>query len=169
MKAEEFMTRRAVACRVDQDLNQVAALMWDNDCGSIPVVDAHDRLVGMLTDRDVCMGAFTQGRPLRELRASGCMAREVVSCRASDSFDEVMRLMSAHRIRRVPVTDDDGHLVGIISVGDVVRAADGAGAKERKTLSTAVLATLAAISEPRLPAEPALPSPGKNARSRSRK
>lgn len=168
MKAEEVMTRRVVTCRTDQDLGHAAALMWENDCGSIPVVDSDERLVGILTDRDVCMGAFTQGRSLRDLRASGSMARTVITCEASDSLDEVMRSMAEYRVRRIPVVDGERHLLGMISIGDVVRAAHRAGSKGKKSYAGAILDTLATICEPRFEPQAALPS-GKNARPRSAK
>ena len=84
MKIEDVMTRRVVAARADTDLAHVARLMWENDCGSVPVVDAEDKVVGMVTDRDACMGAYFNGRSLRELRAAGCMASEMTTCRPED-------------------------------------------------------------------------------------
>ena len=169
MKAEEVMTRRVVSCRTDQDLGHAAALMWENDCGSIPVVDSDQRLVGLLTDRDVCMGAFTQGRTLRDLRASDSMARSVVTCGASDSLDQVMRSMAEYRIRRIPVVDDERRVLGMISIGDVVRAAHQAGSKEKKGFAGSILDTLATICEPRFERPQAALPTGKKTRSRSGK
>src|SRR6185436_1767893 len=145
MKVEDVMTRRVVAARADTELSHVARLMWDNDCGSVPVVDAEDKVVGILTDRDLCMSANFSGRALRELRASSCMASDVVTCRPGDAPEAVAKLMGQRKVRRVPVTDDDGRLVGLVSVGDLVRAVPVAPARERKTLQNALVAALASI------------------------
>jgi len=158
MKIEDVMTRRVVAARADTDLAHVARLMWDNDCGAVPVVDAEDQVVGILTDRDVCMGAHFSGRALREARAGGSMASEVASCRPEDSLATAAATMGERRVRRLPVVDEGGRLVGLVSLGDLVRAAAGARPKERKALEAAVFAALAAIcaraSREEVPAQP---------------
>jgi CBS-domain-containing membrane protein len=165
MKIEDVMTRRVVAARADTDLSHVARLMWDNDCGSVPVVDAEDKVVGIVTDRDVCMSASFSGRALRELRAAGCMAGAVVTCRASDTPQGVAKLMGAKRIRRVPVVDDGGRLVGLVSVGDLVCGAASAPAREQKAIQAAVVEALTSIcARPsREEVAPALPAKKGNA------
>src|SRR5262245_57327275 len=145
MKIEDVMTRRVVAARADTELSHVARLMWDNDCGAVPVVDAEDRVVGILTDRDVCMAANFGGRALRELRAAGCMAAEVVACRASEPAVAVARRMGERKVRRVVVTDEAGRLVGIVSIGDLLGAAARGAAKDKKHVHAALLEALTAI------------------------
>lgn len=145
MKIEDVMTRRVVAARADTDLSHVARLMWDNDCGSVPVVDAEDKVVGIVTDRDLCMSANFSGHALRELRAAGCMAGAVVTCRPGDAPQAVAKIMGANRIRRVPVTDEAGRLIGLVSVGDLLNAASAAPAKEKKVLQAALVEALTAI------------------------
>jgi len=164
MKIEDVMTRRVVAARADTELAHVARLMWDNDCGAVPVVDAEDKVVGIVTDRDVCMAANFSGRALRELRAAGCMASELVTCRASDAVPAVARVMGEKRIRRVPVTDPAGRLIGLVSVGDLLNAAARAPAKEKKEIHAALVVALSAICArpPREEVAPALPA-GKRA------
>jgi CBS domain-containing protein len=160
MKIEDVMTRRVVAARADTDLSHVARLMWDNDCGTVPVVDAEDRVVGILTDRDLSMSANFSGKALRELRAASCMASEIESARPSETLMSVAERMGARRVRRIPVTDDGGRLVGIVSVGDLLAAAARAGAKERKELHGALLTALTLICARPAPEQvpPALPS-----------
>jgi len=147
MKIEDLMTRRVVAARADTELAHVARLMWDNDCGSVPVVDAEDKVVGILTDRDVCMGAHFSGRALRELRAASCMASELVTCRPNDSVETVVKLMGTKKVRRVPVTDSAGRLVGLVSVGDLLGAAARAATKDKKPIHAALIEALTAICE----------------------
>ncbi len=171
MKAEDVMTRRVVACRLDTDLSHAARMMWENDCGVIPVVDHEDRVVGIVTDRDVCMSAYFQGRSLRELRATGCMGHDVATCRPSDSVAEVARVMAERKVRRIPVTDELGRLLGIISVGDLLRHATRAGAKKKKQqLQEVAVEALTAICEgSEREIEPALPTGRPEGRSRSKK
>lgn len=145
MKIEDVMTRRVVAARADTDLSHVARLMWDNDCGCVPVVDAEDKVVGVVTDRDVCMSANFSGRALRELRAGGCMAGTAVTCLASDTPQAVAEVMGAKKIRRVPVVDEGGRLIGLVSVGDLLNAAASASARERNAIHAALVSALTAI------------------------
>jgi CBS domain-containing protein len=164
MKIEDVMTRRVVAARSDTDLSHVARLMWDNDCGCVPVVDAEDKVVGILTDRDLCMSANFAGRPLRELRAAGCMAGDLLTCRPEDAPLAVANKMGARKVRRVPVTDAGGRLVGLVSIGDLLGAAASAPAKDKKALQAALLGALTTIcARPRREEVAPVPPTGKRA------
>jgi len=119
MKVERIMNRNVKVCRPQDSLNRAAKIMWDEPCGAVPVVDDHGRPIGFLTDRDVCMAAYTQGKPLHELRVETTMARKVVSCVAEDDLAAAAGLMKQHRTRRLPVIDRDGALVGLLSLDDL--------------------------------------------------
>jgi len=93
--------------------------MWDEPCGAVPVVDDQSRLVGFLTDRDICMAAYTQGKALAELRVETAMAREVVSCTVEDDLVSAAQLMRQNRTRQLPVINRDGTLVGLLSLDDL--------------------------------------------------
>lgn len=144
MRIQDIMSTPVVTCRPTETLDHAARLMWDDDCGALPVVDEEGRITGILTDRDVCMAAYTTGRALREIPVSVAMAREVFSCRPGDSVVAAERLMSAKQIRRLPVLDDDRRPLGMISLGDIarctVRGDDG---------DQDVVRSLAEISRPR--------------------
>lgn len=160
MKIEDVMTRRVVAARADSELAHLARLMWDNDCGAVPVVDAEDKVVGIVTDRDICMGAHFSGLALREQRASGCMGSEVLTCRPGDDVLAVVAAMARRQVRRIPVTDEAGRLVGLVALGDLFAALAKAKAKEQKALGAALLAFLGAVTarplrEEVVPATPA--------------
>jgi len=160
MKIEDVMTRRVVACRADSDLAHVARLMWENDCGVVPVVDAEDRVIGMLSDRDALMSAFFQGQSLRDLRAGACMAREVVGCRPGDSLDDAARLMATKRVRRLPVTDEEGRLLGMLSLGDLAAFSPVVERKKDRTLlGEAARKALEGVCARPLPSEPAALEP----------
>lgn len=119
MKVRECMTQGVQTVRPHDDLHQAALRMWKHDCGALPVVDRDDRVVGMITDRDVCMAAFTQGRPLKQLRVSVAMSERAISCAPDDSVSVAEAMMRTNRVRRLPVLDDEGRLVGILSLNDL--------------------------------------------------
>jgi len=107
------------------------------------------RVVGVITDRDICMCALFQNKPLQELRVSDAMANQVHTCRPSDSLADAEKVMRETRIRRLPVIDDTDALVGMISLADLAQEAarERAAASEEIT-ETEVGDTLAAICEP---------------------
>lgn len=119
MKVEQIMNRNVKVCRPQDSLNEAAQIMWDEPCGALPVVDDQRKPVGFLTDRDICMAAYTQGKPLEELRVETAMARKVVSCVAEDELGAAAGLMRQHRTRRLPVIDRNGALVGLLSLDDL--------------------------------------------------
>jgi CBS domain-containing protein len=145
MKITQMMTTDVKTCRPSDTLDRAAQLMWDHDIGSLPVVDDSGQVVGMLTDRDACMAAYTQGQPLQRVPVSVAMTNHVVTCRPNDTDVAVARLMAKHKIRRIPVVDDDQKPIGIVSLNDLVLAM----AKGREPPATEVSATLAAICEHR--------------------
>jgi len=108
-----------MACRAHDTLSRAAQLMWENGCGCVPVVDDGAELVGFLTDRDICMGAYTQGRPLETITVSTSMTRKVIACRDDDDVSAALNLMCDHGVRRLPVVDKHGRLCGIISLDDL--------------------------------------------------
>jgi CBS domain-containing protein len=133
--------------------NDAARLMWDEDIGSVPVVDEDDRLIGIVTDRDIAMAAYLRGANLWSIPVASLMAREVVSAHADDSVHDVASLMSRRQVRRVPVVDRGGVLVGIVSLNDLAleatEAEDEGGLSERE-----ISDLLRAICAPRPPAAP---------------
>jgi CBS domain-containing protein len=119
MKVEQIMNRAVKTCGPRDPLNKAAQIMWDEPCGAVPVVDEQGRPVGFLTDRDICMAAYTQNKPLTELPAEGAMAREIACCKADDDLDSAAQLMRQKRTRRVPVVDRNGILVGLLTLDDI--------------------------------------------------
>jgi CBS domain-containing protein len=147
--ASEWMTSEVRACRPESDLGEAARLMWEHDCGALPVVDGGGKLVGMVTDRDVAMASLFQGRPLGAVAVSACMARQPHACAPSDSIERVIRVMADHQVRRVPVVGEDGSVRGILSVSDLLRRAMTlVDPDERTRLTTVLLEALASVGEP---------------------
>jgi CBS domain-containing protein len=119
MQVEQIMNRDVKVCHPHDSLNKAAQIMWEVPCGAVPVVDEQSRPVGFLTDRDICMAAYTQGKPLSDLRVETVMARKVVSCSAEDDVRSAAQLMRQNRTRRLPVINREGTLVGLLSLDDL--------------------------------------------------
>jgi CBS domain-containing protein len=143
VKVEDLMTRGVRACSIHDSLNAAARIMWDHDCGCAPVVDTHGKLVGIVTDRDVCMAAYTQGVPLEKIPVERAMSARVVSCARGDDLETAHRLLRTYEIHRLPVADSRGRLIGILSLRDLVNHAYENGAAPAEAVE--VLATVSAI------------------------
>lgn len=143
MKVSALMTKMVHTCSPYDTLDRVARMMWENDLGALPVVDETGRTTGMVTDRDLCMAAYTQGKALAEIPVWIAASTSVIAARPDDSLELVHDRMRAHRVRRLPVLGERGEPVGIVSMGDLARAhvTDGLGAH-------ALAYTLAAIAQP---------------------
>jgi CBS domain-containing protein len=120
VKIADLMTRDVQACTIHDSLNAAARIMWDHDCGCAPVVDMHGKLVGIVTDRDISMAAYTQGVPLHAIPVERVMSPKVISCARGDDLDTAHRLMRTHEIHRIPVVDTRGRPIGILSLSDVI-------------------------------------------------
>ncbi|WKE64811.1 CBS domain-containing protein [Gallaecimonas kandeliae] len=121
MYVKDIMVTHAATCMPGTSLQDVAMQMWNHDCGAIVVVDAKEHPLGIVTDRDIAMGAALQHRPLWEMRAEEITNhRELYCCVPEDSIKHALKLMEKHEIRRLPVLDKDGRLCGILSMGDIV-------------------------------------------------
>ena len=147
MKISELMTRTVQVCRATDTLDRAAQLMWDHDIGSLAVVDDDDQVIGMITDRDACMAAYTRGRALRDIPVEVAMSKHVVTCSPDDNDTAVADMMAKHKIRRVPVVDEARRPVGVVSLNDLARTM----ARGRDVPATSVAGTLAAICEHRQP------------------
>ena len=117
--ARDVMTPDPVCCSPTTTLDQVAKLMTHSDCGEIPVIDTADRLVGVITDRDIVCRVVAEGKNPTAYKVEDYMSQPVVTVSADMSLDEVVATMEKHQIRRVPVVDEHGCCAGIISQADI--------------------------------------------------
>jgi len=128
MKVSEVMTRDVQTVRPDQPVQEAASFMLSANAGSIPVTDG-DRLIGMITDRDIAVRGIAKGygpdTPVREL-----MTDEIICARDDDDVEDVASRMSDAQVRRLPVIDADERLCGIVSLGDLSRETDDDTANE---------------------------------------
>jgi CBS-domain-containing membrane protein len=123
-------------------MNRAAQIMWENDCGCVPVIDAEGNVVGILTDRDICMAAYTQGRPLYEMTVASAASNKVFTVSEEDNLHQAEKLMHDFQVRRLPVLDAQHHLVGVLSIGDFARRARDLGG----SFPSHILGALAGIS-----------------------
>ncbi|MCK6446080.1 MAG: CBS domain-containing protein [Planctomycetes bacterium] len=149
MKIEELMTKSVATVSCDDTLEAAARQFWERDAGVVPVVDGRGVVVGMLTDRDVCIAAWTRGARLWEVRVADVMAKRVQVCWADDSPEVALELMVEQRVRRLPVVDSERRLLGLVSLCDLARSAakDSRPATRERRLSR-VGAALAEITRP---------------------
>lgn len=148
MKVNELMTRGAHTCTPNDSLHDVARLMWEHDCGCAPVVDADGKLVAMITDRDICMAAYTQGLPLARIKVATAASHGIVAVRENDPLDAAEALMTMHKVRRVPIIDTAGRPVGVLSMNDLALHAKANGGRKNDGLSAdSIVRTLAAVCE----------------------
>lgn len=122
MKVQDFITRTVYSMKDHQTLNDAAQLMWEHDCGWLPVLDDNDKVIAAITDRDIAMAAFFNGTNLFEIPVAKAQSQTLVSCRPEDDLCDVEEIMQAHQVRRVPVIDGDGQLIGVVSLNDIALA-----------------------------------------------
>ena len=146
MRIREIMSHPVVTCPPGSTLDSVARLMWEFDCGIVPIVGDDGRLSGVITDRDICMAAYTQGKPLSTIPVTSAMAAQVFSCHTDDTVETAERVMRDNQIRRIPVLDQENRPVGILAMSDIARVAAHA---KRSGVDRELVQTLAAVCTPR--------------------
>jgi CBS domain-containing protein len=148
MNVENVMTRAPKTCSPADKMSQAVQLMWDHDFGCVPVVDGHGRLAGIVTDRDACMASLMLGRALHEIPVEQAMSREIFTLAPHDPVDTAIELFLDKNVRRVPVVDGRGSLVGILSIADLV-CASSEKRIGKHTKPEAVMSAVHAVSKPR--------------------
>lgn len=154
MKVKEVMTPDAKAIWLTESLADAAKLMWENDCGVLPIIKDGRKVVGLITDRDICMAAAMRDRNPSGISVEEVMTGQVYAVTPEDNIDRALQVMQEHRIRRLPVINPEGELEGILSMNDVVlnaKAPDGA-AEDSIDYQT-VVKTYKAICQHPLPAK----------------
>jgi CBS domain-containing protein len=145
MKVQEIMTSNTVACPATASLAEAAMLMWDNDCGVLPVVAGDGKVVGLITDRDICMAAATKGLTLSNIAVEETSSGRVYSCRPNDDVREGLATMKEQRVRRLVVVDADGKPEGVLSINDIVLNAVEQKNNKRLPTYSEVIETFQAI------------------------
>jgi CBS domain-containing protein len=125
MKVSEIMHRKATWVAPTTSLVDIAKMMRDEDIGAVPVGE-NDRLVGMVTDRDITCRGLTNGPKINELKAKDVMTKGIFYCRDDEEIDDAARIMERERVRRLPVINEKKRMVGMLSLGDISARANAA-------------------------------------------
>jgi CBS domain-containing protein len=141
MKVKDLMSTPPRTCRSDGDLGTIAQVMWDHDCGFVPLIDAFGKVVGVITDRDICIATATRHRLPESISAAETITGRVHACMADDSISDALATMKEFKVRRLAVIDATGQLQGVISINDIVLASD----QKRKPTPGDVVSAMAAI------------------------
>jgi len=145
MQIAEVMTPGPMTCAPDTTVAEAARLMWEGDCGILPIMRDHD-LIGVVTDRDLFIALATRDAKPSELTVGSVARPAPITCTPRDDVHQAMGKMKSHRVRRLPVVDKDGTLVGIVSMNDLLLAV-----APETALGGKVVDTLQSISEHQLP------------------
>jgi CBS-domain-containing membrane protein len=149
MQVRDIMTGDVKSCGPETDVATAATIMWEQDCGCVPVVSGDDeRVVGMITDRDICMAVATRQRRASEITVGEVVSGKLRSCSPDADVRDALKVMQGEQLRRLPVVDSEGRLVGILSLNDLVRHAKKGGGKKHVSHSD-VMATLKSLGEHR--------------------
>jgi len=118
MKVKDVMHSGVSWVGPDAKLKDIAKLMRKEDIGSVPVAE-DDRLIGMVTDRDISCKGFSKGKKVKKMTARDVMSEGITYCRANEEVEDAIRIMESKKIRRLPVINKDKRLVGMLSIGDI--------------------------------------------------
>jgi CBS domain-containing protein len=149
MKIQDVMTSSVRTCGPNSNLADVVREMWEADCGVLPVVTDDGRVIGMITDRDICVAVATQGRT-----ADRIVVREVArnpqvsSCLVTDDTTVALKTMQERQLHRLPVVDGEGRLRGIVSLNDLVTHKGAANAAQIATALAGICERRASIAAP---------------------
>jgi len=149
MRVSDVMTKQVACVRAEDRASAAAQIMWECDCGAVPVVGQGDRIVAVVTDRDICMATFFHDASPSAISVSQAMSKELHFCSPEDSVATAEQLMRAHQIRRLPVLDGEGRLVGVLSLADIARLGHRDKGRQRELAPDQITATLAGICTPR--------------------
>ncbi len=119
MKVKDLMTTDVKRCSPETNLAEAARIMWEGDCGAVPVTDERDHVVGVITDRDICIAAATRPRTEGEIPVKEVISKALYSCAPSDDVRAALETMKIRKVRRLPVVEPGGRLVGIVSIHDI--------------------------------------------------
>ena len=136
MRVVDIMMGTPYFCRPETNLGSATELMWTGNCGFLPVVGSEGEVVGVVTDRDICIALGTRGRPSGEVTVADVMSKKVYSCAPDDDVRVALSAMRDGRVRRLPVITREGDLVGVTSMDDVLLRAEGSGAAQAVAISS---------------------------------
>lgn len=151
MKVQDIMTSDVQCCGPDTNLAAAAKMMWDSDCGALPVLNIQGQVMSVITDRDICMAAATKNKLASDITVWETVYGKAHACHLSDDVHTALDIMKREKVRRLPVVDEDGILQGIVAMNDLVLLAGEAKGGKAPALSYEdVVRTMKAISAHRI-------------------
>jgi CBS domain-containing protein len=120
---KDVMTSNPCTIDADKSIAYAAKMMRDEDVGLAPIVEG-EKLIGMLTDRDIAIRVVAEGRNPDQVKVADVASKEVVTIDPQQDLDEALRIMAKHQVRRLPVVEEDGKLVGVVAQADIAREGD---------------------------------------------
>lgn len=151
MKVKEVMTPDAKAIWLTESLADAAKEMWENDCGVLPIIKDGRKVVGMITDRDICMAAAMRDRNPSAISVEEVMNATVYAAEPEEDVEQALQTMREHKVRRLPVLNLQGELEGIVSMNDIVLKAKASNGKKPAIDYSDVVKTYQAICEHPVP------------------
>ncbi len=124
MKVQDVMTSEVKSCRPETSLAAAAVMMLDCDCGALPVVNDENKVIGMITDRDIAIAAATKAHFASEIPVGEVISRKVYSAMPDEDIHAALKTMRHEKIRRLPIVNRDGTLQGILSLNDIALCAE---------------------------------------------
>jgi len=124
MKVKDVMMGTPYCSSLQANLGMAAELMWKGNCGFLPVVDAEEKVCGVLTDRDICIALATRNQTAGEVRVEEVVQRKVYACDPEDDIHVALQTMKDGHVRRLPVVDFRGNLAGVVSMDDILLHAE---------------------------------------------
>jgi CBS domain-containing protein len=124
MKVKDVMTQSAVSCTTDTNVGAAVELLWVNNCGMLPVVGDDRKIQGVITDRDIAIAMGTRNRLPGEITVGEIATKNVLTCKPEDEIHEALQTMAEKQVRRLPVVDNEGISLGILSMDDIITHGD---------------------------------------------
>ncbi len=141
MKVKKIMTADAGFCFAEENLSKAVEIMRQRDCGAVPVVDGENKILGMITDRDIAIAVGSGSKTAAKIKVGEVIGKRVFSCLEKDDAEDALKKMRRAKVKRLPVVSENGVLVGIISITDLILKAP--------KLKKKIYSVLKAIAKPR--------------------
>lgn len=152
MKVKDVMQPSPCYCQPETNLGSATELMWNANCGFLPVQSVEGKVIGVVTDRDICIALGTRNRPSGEVTVAEVMSEKLCSCEPGDDIHLALQTMGEARVHRLPVTAQNGTLLGILSIDDILLKAQASGFGKKPELSNdEVVSTLRSITQQSVP------------------
>ncbi|MGH9763199.1 MAG: CBS domain-containing protein [Blastocatellia bacterium] len=149
MKVKELMTHEPKTCGTGTNLASAVEVLWTNDCGCLPVIDENCKVIGIITDRDISIAVGTKDRRPSEITVGEVITGAVECCQPDEDVSAALNKMQSHRIRRLPVVNHEGLLLGILSLNDVALKAQESRSRLGAVTHEDVANTLRSVGQPR--------------------